>query len=89
MAIINEYTSEEFGILAPAAYTKISSFFVNNLPEKTIGIFTETYASKETRLASKQPIGRNSYVMEFVEGFTFADLYDFLDTQLVNPVDDI
>jgi len=89
MAIINNYTSEEFGINSLVAYTKISSFYVNNLPEKEIGIFTETFVSKEARLQGKQPIGRNSYLMPFIEAFTFADLYDYVSEQLIDPVDDI
>lgn len=94
MAIISEYNSEEFGIGSSSAYTKISTFYVNNIPatEKTIAIFTETWIDKTARLDSKKPIGTNNYLMTSPSDlFTFADLYNFIKQQpeFINPVDDI
>lgn len=94
MAIISEYNSEEYGISSPTAYTKINTFYVNNIPttEKTISIFTETWINKDARLASKKPIGVNNYLMTLSGDFySFADLYNFIkgQPQFTNSVDDI
>jgi hypothetical protein len=95
MAIISEYTSEDFGLSSTNAYTKISSFYVNNVSEldKKVVIFTETWVTKDSRLASKKTIGTNDFVLPLdVDGnFTFADMYNFIKTQLQfpNAVDDI
>ena len=94
MAIISEYQSEQYGISSQDAYTKLSTFYVNNIPstEKTVAIFTETWINKQARLENKKPIGNNNYLMTSVsELFTFADIYNFIKSQpqFVNPIDDI
>jgi len=81
MAIINEYNSEEFGLYASQAYTKISSFYVINQSEveKTISISTETWFNKNSRISGKKSIGVNNYLMTTsVNLFTFTVLYNFI-----------
>jgi hypothetical protein len=94
MAIISEYTSEDFGLSSTNAYTKISSFYVINQSEteKTLSISTNTWIDKNARLNSKQSIGQDIFSMPLgIVDFTFADMYNFIKTQLQfpNAVDDI
>ena len=81
MAIQSGYNSTDFGLSSIDAYTKISSFFVDNIEPKRIIISTETFYDTNARLSGKKPIGSNTYIMEFAETFTFADMYNFIKEQ--------
>jgi hypothetical protein len=94
MAIISQYTSEEFGITSSNAYTKLISFYVMNQSptEKTLSISTETWIDKQARLDNKLAIGRNMFSMPLeTELFTFADIYTYIkqQPQFISPIDDI
>lgn len=82
MAIESTYIAEKYGITPTAAYTKIVKFYVenNNGLDKII-LFTNTFYDQNARTNLKEPIGINDFQMTWFDGFTFADLYDFLKTQ--------
>lgn len=82
MALQSSYNAVNHALVATNAYTKISSFVVENIDPKRISIYTETYVDTNARTMCKTPIGYNSYQMAFVDNFTFADMYAFLKTQL-------
>ena len=71
--------------------TKLANFYVNNTEkQKTLSIFTETFYNQEARNSSKQPIGKNNFVMILESDlFTFADIYEFLklQTEFENSID--
>ncbi len=82
MAIQSSYNAVNHGLVATNAYTKIASFVVENIEPKHISIYTETYFDTDARTMCKTPIGYNSYQMDFVDNFTFADMYSFLKSQV-------
>lgn len=81
MAIQSPYTSIEYGLSAPEAYTKLANFYVENIEPKYIAIKTETFYDSTARTSSKKPIGTNAYQMPWAETFTFADIYAFIKEQ--------
>lgn len=86
MAIQSTYVSETIGFTADTAYTKINNFYVDR---DVISIFTKTYYNGVARFSSKQEIGVNTYTMPYVDGFTFAQMYQYLKEQseFINAID--
>ena len=90
MAIQSSYIAEDFGFTAVSAYTKISSFYVQNEGANSkIVIFTETFYDETARYGGKQQIGTNTYSMPVIESFTFVDMYAFIKEQpeFLNSID--
>ena len=82
MAIQSQYTSQALGLTAPEAYTKLTSFHINNwAADKSIALSTETFFNASARQDGKQSIGNNDYQMPYSDGFTFEDIYTFIKEQ--------
>lgn len=77
MAIQTTFTTEAFGITAPAAYIKIDNFR-GNINE--VHFQALVYADATARANGKNPIDGVAFTMPYQDGMTYALVYGYLKT---------